>query len=493
MMEVDRLPPRPEATIEAIRSIGYSFGSAIADIIDNSIAAGATEVSITLHYSGRDSWCAIADDGRGMTESELREAMRIGSWGTDLSRTQTDLGRFGMGLKSAGFSQARRISVISKSVASDVSCRTWDLDDLHEAGDWNALTFASPVAEKFASERISHHGTVVFLERLDGSTKLYQYEDENDTLAEQFLDLAIELENYISRVFGRYLAAEGRLTIRINGSPVKAWLPHVDHIATQEIPTENLMFRGVQIRCRSYVLPHPDLISQDTEESTTSLLSNLTSDQGFYIYRRDRLILGSAWLDRHHNKERETSLARLELDVPPELDRYWELTVDKTRVTSPKALASDIRRIAEVARGRSRAVFRNRGVIVPRRSSGRVTTTPLIQILSRRGMGIARINEEHPMIARLLDSPNRSLIVTAIRTLNESISQLINRDSGDAIADGVEDEMPVAIRQATELLIEHFVSTTKMTRAEIVAILKQTEPMSNYPEEIERMLSIERE
>src|ERR1043166_6394813 len=99
--------PCPAALIESLRSIGYNLPTAIADIIDNSITAHANNIDATLHWAGSDSWIRIDDDGDGMSEPELFEAMRPGSQNPLETRSSDDLGRFGLGLKTASFSQAR--------------------------------------------------------------------------------------------------------------------------------------------------------------------------------------------------------------------------------------------------------------------------------------------------------------------------------------------------------------------------------------------------
>ena len=71
-------PPRAGSMLEALRGLGYSVPAALADIIDNSISAGATEVRIDFTWDGPFSRISILDDGRGMDDTELECAMRLG-------------------------------------------------------------------------------------------------------------------------------------------------------------------------------------------------------------------------------------------------------------------------------------------------------------------------------------------------------------------------------------------------------------------------------
>ena len=106
--------PEASSMIETFRSIGYNIETAIADIIDNSISAEAKNIWINFEWLGADTWLSIKDDGFGMNNEELIQAMRPGSKNPLEDRTDNDLGRFGLGLKTASFSQARKLSVISK-------------------------------------------------------------------------------------------------------------------------------------------------------------------------------------------------------------------------------------------------------------------------------------------------------------------------------------------------------------------------------------------
>ena len=144
----EEAPPDPAATIETLGALGYSTESAVADLIDNSIAAGASRVDVILHWHGADSWCAVADNGRGMTGNELKQAMTIGSRDPVLPRDTADLGRFGFGLKTASFSQCRELTVGSHKTSQRFAYRTWDLDYVRAEGRWLLLKSPPPRAQE---------------------------------------------------------------------------------------------------------------------------------------------------------------------------------------------------------------------------------------------------------------------------------------------------------------------------------------------------------
>jgi hypothetical protein len=164
----DVVPPEPAALIESLRSVGYSLPAAVADILDNSIAAGARNIQIHFHWAGKQSSVSILDDGRGMSVEELRNAMRPGSRNPLEERSPEDLGRFGLGLKTASLSQCRNLSVASKPKGGTVNSRTWDLDTLANSPEWRLLLAASPAAEEPAKKLSKmSNGTVVVWSALD--------------------------------------------------------------------------------------------------------------------------------------------------------------------------------------------------------------------------------------------------------------------------------------------------------------------------------------
>jgi hypothetical protein len=147
MADYEIASPKPAALIESLRSIGYNLPTAIADIVDNSITAGARRVNVNCYWAGANSWIAICDNGDGMSEGKLQEAMRPGSESPLERRSEKDLGRFGLGLKTASFSQARRLTVFSRA-GSCLSVREWDLDYVEKWNEWRLLTRGSAEAER---------------------------------------------------------------------------------------------------------------------------------------------------------------------------------------------------------------------------------------------------------------------------------------------------------------------------------------------------------
>ncbi len=145
--EPDHAPPQAACLAESLRAFPYELPTALADLVDNSLTARARNVWLDFHWDGADSVIAITDDGDGMTEEKLRAAMRPGSQSPLVPRETHDLGRFGLGLKTASFSQARRFSVRSRPGKSDPATRCWDLDHIALVNDWQLLRSADSAAE----------------------------------------------------------------------------------------------------------------------------------------------------------------------------------------------------------------------------------------------------------------------------------------------------------------------------------------------------------
>ena len=214
-------PPHAGAMLESLRGLGYSVPAAIADIVDNSISAKSTEVRINFTWDSQLSRISIIDNGIGMGDSELECAMRLGDKNPLDKRSSTDLGRFGMGLKTASFSHCRRLTVATVKNGT-FSCLRWDLEELAknpEAG-WLLFEGTSPGSESYISQlNIEKSGTLVLWEVLDRVvTKGYDIED--------FFSLIDNVEAHLAMVFHRLIQGPmPSLRIYLNDKQIVAWDP----------------------------------------------------------------------------------------------------------------------------------------------------------------------------------------------------------------------------------------------------------------------------
>lgn len=169
-MKILDMPPFAPVLMESTRAMGYSLESAVADIIDNSIAANASNVDIQFSPYDAVPFISILDNGDGMTKEQINDAMRYGSQSSLNIRDSKDLGRFGLGLKTASLSQCRCLTVITKQ-GRRIEARRWDLDEIYEKGTWALLSLNSEeihAIPQFQTQLKSlKSGTLVLWEKLD--------------------------------------------------------------------------------------------------------------------------------------------------------------------------------------------------------------------------------------------------------------------------------------------------------------------------------------
>ena len=277
--------PVASSLAESLRAFGYSFETAVADIIDNSLYAGAKNIWLEFFWSGSKTWLSITDDGCGMNSREITEAMRPGSKSPLEEREDKDLGRFGLGLKTASFSQCRKLTVCSKK-ENEFNVRCWDLDVINEKKEWFLLD-SDEISDidryKKPLEKLDS-GTVVFWDTIDrvcgdldpSSTKHH----------EKFLDVISSLEFHLGMTFHRFLSLPNGPKFFLNGNKIQIWDPFISgHEATQEKPTERISYKGSNIKVSIFILPHHSKLTESDYKSGQGI-RGWNDLQGFYVYRK---------------------------------------------------------------------------------------------------------------------------------------------------------------------------------------------------------------
>jgi len=328
----------------SLRDIGYDFTTAIADLVDNSVSAGATRVDIEIVFDGPGSYVLVADDGSGMTAGKLTEAFRFGS---RTNYSNNDLGRYGLGLKTASLSQCRRVTVASRQspVNRRITTRTLDLDFVEESDSWLIIEpEESPVLTISTEKLARHRGTVVVWEKLDRLLPLKRV--DGGWARRRFLNYASRVSEHLGMVFHRYLegAVQGRdrLEISVNGAPVQPWNPFaLSEPSTRVMPLQSfeIQIGGVvgEVLLQPYVLPSRNDFSSMAEFERMSGPLKWNRQQGIYAYRADRLVQWGGWngirgIDEH------TKLARAALDFETNLDEAFHIDVAKIKVSVPTEL-----------------------------------------------------------------------------------------------------------------------------------------------------------
>jgi len=439
--EYDDVAPDASAMVESMRAYGYNLSTAVADLIDNSIAAECSTIWIETHWAGDDSWISITDDGKGMSVEELRTAMRLGSKNPLDARDKRDLGRFGLGLKTASFSQCRRLTVVTKTESSPTSVRRWDLDHLRRSDvtGWQLLlSMASGSESRVTQLDDLSSGTVVLWEVVDRVVGDTQQSEQH--IHDHFLSLIEDLETHLSMIFHRFINRRPHgLKIFINGNSISSWDPFIEtHPATQRTPEEviTLPSHDSAILVKGFVLPHKDKLSSP-EHKLGSGPGGWNDQQGFYLYRNERLILSGSWLglgdSRPWTKEEHYKLARIRIDIPNSMDDQWQLDVKKSSATPPPNLRSRLTSLAREVRSDARAVFSHRGKYGPKKKDDEIIR-PWKSVRSS-GVFRYRIDRNHPFISSIMGEQSgdqKSRTEALLRVLEETVPvEQIWLDSND--------------------------------------------------------------
>lgn len=413
-MKTFRAAPSASMLIESMRDIGYSLETALADVIDNSITAGASKIEIRAN-SGDDPRIAVIDDGHGMNWEELMAAMRPGSRNPLDKRTPADLGRFGLGLKTASFSQCRRLTVVTRSNGA-THAAVWDLQHVADEDDWLVQVPDDLTAIPWA-DSVPETGTLVLWEELD---RLVEEHDGKPSL-EHFVSRIDDARSHLELVFHRFLSGEPGLRkteIRLNNRPLEARDPfHSRHPATIIGPLETIKVGDQSVYVQTFTLPHHRKVTPEDWERLAGREGYL-KNQGFYVYRERRLIIYGTWFGLARQAEL-TKLARVRIDMPNGLDAEWKIDVKKASAQPPFLVRERLRRIIETIGATSKRVYTARG-----RRRAADSRLPVWTRVQDKNQISYQINRDHPVIAAYLSRLDNGLLSDFTRVLELSESTL---------------------------------------------------------------------
>jgi hypothetical protein len=349
--------PSAASLIEGLRDFGYTFNTSVADIIDNSIAASATHIEILASFSSGIPRISFIDNGKGMTGEDLRTAMRPGSQSPKDLRAKFDLGRFGLGLKTASFAQCRKLTVVTRFNGVTNSAK-WDLDYVAASNTWSVLVPA--VEGTFGiSDLPEKEGTLILWEEIDR----IGVDGDNIESENHFNELLSNLSDHLGLVFHRFLDGHAKrhkkLSIAINGRPIDSVNPfNPSNQRTNRRPEERLSNGAV---VTPYVLPHPKTVSP-SEFIAFEGVSGYVNSQGFYLYRVDRLIVWATWFGVAR-KSPSTKLLRIAIDIDNDSDDKWQINVLKASANLPRDTKRELRKLIDSWRGAARLTFTRRETI----------------------------------------------------------------------------------------------------------------------------------
>ncbi len=388
-------PPFAPVLMESTRAIGYSIESAIADVIDNSIAAKSTEIQIQYNCIPRP-YIVICDNGIGMNNVGITEAMRYGTASPTDVRSEEDLGRYGLGMKTASLSQCRKLTVISK-IKNEVVGRRWDLDHVIETGSWSLIQLdESEIEDQIGTGLLNEYetGTVVSWENLDkiksGSVTIDQAIEEKMASVRKHLEL----------VFHRYLSGDGvkKIKIIMNGIQLVAFDPFFTAKSSIVMDDEKIDIpgRAGKVVIRPYILPHPSNMTKE-ELDLYCGKDGLRNLQGFYIYRNKRLITWGTWFKLIRMDE-FSKLTRVRVDIPNSLDDLWTLDIKKSTAYPPEIVKTRLKQLVGTMSAGSKKTwsFRQRKEV----SDGIVHVWDKVE--TRDGVRYV-VNMDHPSLELLTD------------------------------------------------------------------------------------------
>lgn len=475
------LPPVAPMLMQSLRAVGYTASAAVADIIDNSIGADARTVEIRF-TSMPEPLVVIVDDGTGLDEAALVSAMRFGSSDPRDERTGMDLGRFGLGLKTASLSQCRRLTVASLRDGC-LAVAVWDLDECLRRGTWwlgkpDVSTIPADVRDLLS---VQGRGTAVIWHHLDRLTATGGA-DPRRVLDSTMDDVA----DHLAMVFHRFLSGDfvGAFEIKVNGRPLPRLDPFLEgHARGQTLHSESFRVEGQTVTVSPFVLPFPARL-KPAELNRAGGRETLKTGHGFYVYRGGRLVVPGGWF-RIVPSDELIRLARVRIDVPVQLDHLWKLDIRKTVAEPPAALRPHLRRIVGDVTIRSRRVYTHKGS--PQTDAERIPLWTRHDL--RDGAAAWRVNREHPAIAAILGTAQRDGDVERLLRLLESSLPLhdihVHISNDLPVAAGTlmdEDELETLARR----LVDAFRDQPEALQR-LIERLPLTEPFSGDPARARRI------
>ena len=484
-MKSTELTPFAPSFMESSRAIGYSLEAAVSDIIDNSITAKAQNIDVNFFPEHADGpYIYILDDGYGMSESILEEAMRYGSRSPTDERDADDLGRYGLGMKTASLSQCRKMTVLTKS-GGKTSGRSWDLDFVLKKKTWSLLILEEedmrlvPGYDKLVNQ---DQGTIVVWQNLD---RLFAGDLDPKNALGKKMDI---LRDHLSLVFHRYITGEPgiqKTRISLNNRPVTPTDPFLSGKSTQTFDDEIIRIENSEIVVRPYTLPH---LSKLTKEEIDSLggKDGLRKGQGFYVYRNKRLLIWGEWF-RLMRKGELSKLARIRVDIPNSLDDLWVLDIKKSTATPPEVVRRNLAHLIDKVASESKRKWTYRGKKELKDPDNKLWN----RLVLRDKSVMYEVNTDHPLISGFIEQhpETKRQFISILKQiqltipLNQLYVDLTNDEKIENDSEVTEEEVLLMIKEMIQNL------PTRELKLAYIELLKKTEPFDEFEERIDTDIS----
>lgn len=346
--------PQADMLMGSMRSMGYTFEAAIADVIDNSVSALAETVRVMFPTSALDKMVVgILDDGIGMSEDILFESMRYGSSSSESIRNSNDLGRFGLGMKSASLSQCRVLTVAS-FWNGDITAFSWDYNHIQKKKQWSLLELSQNEIESLPYYKLLSEqgkGTLVLWQDFDILSKSY-----DGQVYDALNSMKDVVANHISLIFHRYMnKSKKQVSFFVNNQKLKPLDPFLEsHIKTTCLKERTIAVNDSQgneqrIYVKPFVLPYLSDMT-DKDKKLMGGVEDMRTKQGFYVYRNERLIIWGSWFGMSRRNEL-TKNARIRVDIPNALDDIWSIDIKKQVAKIPKRIQNQLTKMVNDALG----------------------------------------------------------------------------------------------------------------------------------------------
>ena len=503
--EYEDANPNPEYLIKSIAEQGYSLETALADLIDNSISAEANKIEILTDVSNKECLkMFIVDNGKGMSEEQLIKNLKFPSSSVDDKRVETDLGRFGLGLKTASFSQTRKFTVITRNKGEAYNARTWDVDYLKSTGKWRIIINTNTEIDQYIKEYKScSENYQKQFENLEANTiilwhGLYKYErfiDSENRANSLIEELNKDTIEYLGIVFHRFLQRSSLpLAIRINHHLVTPFdpFPIVERTDLRTLGVFEKLFKGDIFKVEGFVLPASAIKESKQLGGWITPNKNLMDLEGLYIYRGDRIIHFGSWnglLKRSSNLK----LARLRVDVGNINDDLLQLNVAKSKISIPYELKIGFLKMLVSLKEEAKKEYFNHGIRNHKASSSKKNTETLFTRHATSKGAKLELNIAYPgieLFANSLDTHQNEGFKILLRSINTQINKMRDVvEEKDFIGVEEKDELSMSsLIKYIEKLKEQKLTKSKMTQ---IALTDLGFTRNNLPEEIKKLLENE--
>jgi len=492
--------PNPEFLIKSIAEQGYSLESSLADLMDNSVSANANKIEVLIKMEQEPFTLFVADNGHGMDEEALKVNMQFPSNSPEEERNAFDLGRFGLGMKTASFSQTRCFTVLSRKKGTKTySGRTWDVNYLKQVCKWRLIVNTQEEIIKLIQQYHSlSEGHLNHFENFDANTivvwkGLYKFENylEQDNRQSALKKQITEVtSDYLSLVFHRYMERKSNpLHIRINNNLIAAFNPFPTTIPDfRPIEFKQKNFSTDTIKIEGFVLPSRSIDESQSISIWTTKNRSLMDMEGIYIYRADRLIHFGGW-NGIIKKAPRLQLARLRVDIGNSVDHLLHLNVAKSQIEIPHDLTAAFEKYIDELKTQAEREFFNRGI--RKFSSNRKEDN--VQLFERKASNkgtLLEVNSSFPLLKSLMGELNKGQLTKlnlVIRMINTRINEIRQTHEEKAFV-GIEEKDGLSMKDLVMCVNELIASglSAELIKTDILPNLGFAE--TSLPSEVMQLL-----